>query len=48
MIRDEAIRDKVGVTFVKDKMREARLRLLRHVKRRAWEVNYSGCQERWR
>ncbi|WMV15870.1 hypothetical protein MTR67_009255 [Solanum verrucosum] len=33
-IRNEDIRDKVGVNFVVDKMSEAKLRLLGHVKRR--------------
>ncbi|PHT51602.1 Beta-amyrin synthase [Capsicum baccatum] len=35
-VRNEIIRDKVGVASVKDKMREGRLRWFRHMIRRAW------------
>ncbi|XP_059277595.1 uncharacterized protein LOC132031664 [Lycium ferocissimum] len=38
MIRNEVILDKVGVAFMADKMREARLRWFRHVKMRCEEA----------
>uniref|UniRef100_A0A1S3YG52 Reverse transcriptase domain-containing protein n=1 Tax=Nicotiana tabacum TaxID=4097 RepID=A0A1S3YG52_TOBAC len=43
-IRNEFIRDKVGVAPVKDKMRETRLRWFGHVKRRSTEASVRRCE----
>ena len=37
-IRNEVIRDKIGVAFVEDKMREARLHWFGHIKRRPMDA----------
>ncbi|XP_059306273.1 uncharacterized protein LOC132057673 [Lycium ferocissimum] len=43
-IRNEDIRDKVGVASVEDKMREARLRWFGHVKRRDTDASVRRCE----
>ncbi|XP_019256459.1 PREDICTED: uncharacterized protein LOC109234870 [Nicotiana attenuata] len=43
-IRSEVIRDKVGVAPVEAKMREVRLRLFGHVKRRSAEASIRRCE----
>ncbi|XP_060191168.1 uncharacterized protein LOC132620753 [Lycium barbarum] len=43
-IRNEDIRDKVGVASVEDKMREARLRWFWHVKRRGIDAPVQRCE----
>ncbi|KAL3328216.1 hypothetical protein AABB24_035713 [Solanum stoloniferum] len=43
-IRNEDIRDKVGQAFVVDKMRKARLRWFRHVKRRCIDTLVRKCE----
>ncbi|XP_055808172.1 uncharacterized protein LOC129876703 [Solanum dulcamara] len=43
-IRNEAIRDKVGVASVEDKMREIRLRWYGHVKRRDTDTPVRRCE----
>ncbi|XP_060191726.1 uncharacterized protein LOC132621465 [Lycium barbarum] len=43
-IRNEVIRDKVGVASVEDKMREARLRWFRHVMRRDTNAPVRMCE----
>ncbi|XP_060175999.1 uncharacterized protein LOC132606488 isoform X2 [Lycium barbarum] len=43
-IRNEAIRDKVGVASVEDKMREMRLRWFGHVKRRDIDAPVRRCE----
>ncbi|XP_070022910.1 uncharacterized protein [Nicotiana sylvestris] len=43
-IRNEIIRDKVGEAPVEDKMREARLRWFRHVKRRGVDALVRRCE----
>ncbi|XP_060179517.1 B3 domain-containing protein REM17-like isoform X4 [Lycium barbarum] len=43
-IRNEDIRDKVGVASVEDKMREARLRWFGHVKRRDTDAPVRRCE----
>ncbi|KAK4347380.1 hypothetical protein RND71_033719 [Anisodus tanguticus] len=44
MIRNEDIRDKVGVASVEDKMREARLRWFEHVPRRDTDAPVRRCE----
>ncbi|XP_070031549.1 uncharacterized protein, partial [Nicotiana tomentosiformis] len=43
-IRNEVIRDKVGVTPIEDNMREARLRRFGHVKRRSTDAPVRRCE----
>ncbi|KAG5591403.1 hypothetical protein H5410_041917 [Solanum commersonii] len=43
-IRNEDIRNKVGVTSVVDKLREERLRWFGHVKRRCTDVSVRRCE----
>ncbi|XP_070042863.1 uncharacterized protein [Nicotiana tomentosiformis] len=43
-IRNEVIRDKVGVASVEENMREARLRWFGHVKRRSIEAPVRRCE----
>lgn len=43
-IRNEDIRDKVGATSIANKMREAKLRLFRHVKRRSIDAPVNRCK----
>nr|XP_009784653.1 PREDICTED: uncharacterized protein LOC104233044 [Nicotiana sylvestris] len=43
-VRNEVIRDKVGVAPVEDKLRESRLRWFRHVKRRDINVPVRRCE----
>ncbi|KAF3651837.1 Cysteine proteinase inhibitor 6 [Capsicum annuum] len=43
-VRNETIREKVGVTSVECKMREARLRWLGHVKRRGMDAPVRRCE----
>ena len=43
-VRNETIREKVGVTSVECKMREARLRWLGHVKRRGIDAPVRRCE----
>nr|XP_009765599.1 PREDICTED: uncharacterized protein LOC104217141 [Nicotiana sylvestris] len=43
-IRNEAIRDKVGVASVEDKMQESRLRWFGHVKRRSIDAPIRKCE----
>ncbi|XP_019256402.1 PREDICTED: uncharacterized protein LOC109234803 [Nicotiana attenuata] len=43
-IRNEAIREKVGVASVEDKMRESRLRWSGHVKRRTIDAPVRRCE----
>ncbi|XP_070008469.1 uncharacterized protein [Nicotiana sylvestris] len=43
-IRNEVIRDKVGVASLEDKMRESRLRWFEHVKRRSIEPPIRRCE----
>ncbi|XP_070035032.1 uncharacterized protein [Nicotiana tomentosiformis] len=43
-IINEVIRDKVGVTPIKDKMREARLRWFGHVRRRSTDAPVRRCE----
>ncbi|KAM3234823.1 hypothetical protein P3L10_014859 [Capsicum annuum] len=43
-VRNETIREKVGVTSVECKMREARLRWFGHVKRRGMDAPVRGCE----
>ena len=43
-IRSEIIREKVGVTSVKDKMREVRLRWFGHVMRRGTDAPVLRCE----
>lgn len=45
-IRDEDIRDKVGVISVEDKMWKVRLRWFRHMKRRCMDALIQRC-EKW-
>lgn len=44
MITNEVVRDKVGVSSVKDKMREVRLRWVEHVMRRSTDVPVQRCE----
>ncbi|KAM3377945.1 hypothetical protein P3S68_010358 [Capsicum galapagoense] len=43
-VRNETIREKVGVTSVECKMREARLRWFGHVKRRGMDAPVRRCE----
>lgn len=43
-IRNEDIRDKVGVASVMDKLREVRLKWFRHVKRRCLDASVRQCE----
>nr|XP_016475021.1 PREDICTED: uncharacterized protein LOC107796733 [Nicotiana tabacum] len=43
-IRNEVIRDKVGVTSVEDKLWESRLRWFGHVKRRDIDASVRSCE----
>ncbi|XP_070021990.1 uncharacterized protein [Nicotiana sylvestris] len=43
-IRNEDIREKVGVTPMDDKMQEARLRWFRHVRRRSIDIPVRRCE----
>ncbi|KAF3668459.1 Elongation factor 1-alpha [Capsicum annuum] len=43
-VRNEIIREKVGVALVEDKMREVRLRWFRHVMRRGTDVPVRRCE----
>ncbi|XP_070053996.1 uncharacterized protein [Nicotiana tomentosiformis] len=43
-IRNEVIRDKVGMAPIKDKMREARLRWFDHVRRRSTDAPVRRCE----
>ncbi|KAG5591215.1 hypothetical protein H5410_041729 [Solanum commersonii] len=43
-IRNEVIREKVGVASVVDKLREARLRWFEHVKRRCADAPVRRCE----
>ncbi|XP_070049706.1 uncharacterized protein [Nicotiana tomentosiformis] len=43
-IRNEVIRDKVGVASVEDKMQESRLRWFGHVKRRSIDAPVRRCE----
>nr|XP_009775252.1 PREDICTED: uncharacterized protein LOC104225182 [Nicotiana sylvestris] len=43
-IRNEAIRDRVGVASVEDKMQESRLRWFRHVMRRSIDAPVRRCE----
>ncbi|XP_070023271.1 uncharacterized protein [Nicotiana sylvestris] len=48
-IRNEVIRDKVGVAPIKDKMREARFRWFRHVRRKSTDAPVRRCERlNWR
>ncbi|KAM3233961.1 hypothetical protein P3L10_019320 [Capsicum annuum] len=44
-VRNETIREKVGVTSVEDKMREVRLRWFRHVMRRGTDASVRRCEK---
>ena len=37
-IRNEAMRGKIGVASIEDKMKEARLRWYGHIRRRPWDT----------
>ncbi|XP_070036951.1 uncharacterized protein [Nicotiana tomentosiformis] len=43
-IRNEAIRNRLGVASMEDKMRESRLRWFRHVKRRSIDAPVRRCE----
>uniref|UniRef100_A0A1S4D9K8 Reverse transcriptase domain-containing protein n=1 Tax=Nicotiana tabacum TaxID=4097 RepID=A0A1S4D9K8_TOBAC len=43
-IKNEAIRDRVGVASVEDKMRESRLRWFEHIKRRSIDAPVRRCE----
>ncbi|XP_070036548.1 uncharacterized protein [Nicotiana tomentosiformis] len=43
-IRNEIIRDKVGVAYVEDKLRESRLRWFKHVRRRDMDALMRRCE----
>ncbi|XP_070036022.1 uncharacterized protein [Nicotiana tomentosiformis] len=43
-IKNEAIRDRVGVASVEDKMRQSRLRWFRHVKKRSIDAPIRRCE----
>ncbi|XP_070025856.1 uncharacterized protein [Nicotiana sylvestris] len=43
-IRNEAIREKVGVAPLEDKMREARLRWFGHIQRRSTDAPVRRCE----
>jgi len=44
-IRNEVIRDKIGVASIEDKMREARLRWFGHIRRRSMDAPMMHCEK---
>ena len=43
-IRNEVIRDKIGVTFIEEKIGEARLRWFGHIRRRNMDASVKRCE----
>ena len=43
-IRNEVIRDKIGVTSIENKIREARLRWFGHIRRRNMDAQVRRCE----
>jgi len=44
-IRNEVIRDKIGVASIEDKIREARLRWFGHIRRRSLDAQVRRCDK---
>jgi len=44
-IRNEVIRGKIGVATIEDKIRDARLRWLGHIRRKCMDALVRGCEK---